>query len=140
MRIFLDANVISAAAHWPHGRSRTLFRLSEAGRCKLISSQHAIGEARRNLRLKSPKGVEVLGSLLEILERVGEAGPKLVRWAATLELGENDAPILAAAFAADADILVTCDRRHFGHLFGSEAGGVRMMSVADGLGLILGQE
>jgi len=137
MRLFLDANVVSAAAHWPQGRSRALFRLADAGRCEIVSSRHAIGEARRNLALKSPKGAEVLDSLLKGLERVGEAGPNLVKWAAAFELGENDAPILAAAAAAEADILVTCDRRHFGHLFGSEIGGVRVAPPAEALHLIV---
>jgi len=140
VRLFLDANVISAAAHWPHGRSRALFRLAEAGRCELISSQHAIVEARRNLSLKSPLGAENLDHLLDRLELGGEAGPRIVRWAKDLQLGENDAPILAAAAAAEADVLVTCDRRHFVHLFGNEVGGVRVMSMAEGLGLILGVE
>ena len=139
MRCFLDANLISAAAHWPHGRSRALFRLAEAGRCELISSEHAIVEARRNLTLKSPQGAEVLDSLLAILGQVGEAGPRLVRWAKELGLSENDAPILAAAVAADADILVTCDRSHYGHLFGTEVGGVRAFPPAEAIEALLGR-
>lgn len=140
MRVFLDANVISAAAHWPQGRSRAIFRLAETGRCELISSEHAIGEARRNLTLKSPRGAEALGPLLEDVGKVSEASLLQVKRAKDLGLSGNDAPILAAAFSSEADVLVTCDRSNFGHLFGNEAGGVRMMSVADGLGLILGQE
>ena len=72
MRIFLDANMISPAAHWPQGRSRALFRLAATGRCELVASPHAIGEAHRNLILKSPRGAEALDALLERVEKVAE--------------------------------------------------------------------
>jgi len=139
LRVLLDANVIAAAAHWPNGRSRTFFRLAEFGRCRLLASEHAIVEAKRNLTLRSPRGAQVLDSLLRVLERVGEAGPHLVTWAAEHGLPENDAPILAAAAAAGADLLVTGDRSNFGHLFGTEVGGVRVVSPAEALVALLGK-
>ncbi|HMU50769.1 MAG TPA: hypothetical protein PKA13_13420 [Geminicoccaceae bacterium] len=52
-------------------------------------------------------------------------------------LPEKDAPILAAAVAAAADLLVTGDRRHFGGLFGRTVHGVRILSLADGLAELL---
>ena len=124
MRLFLDANVLFAAAHSPEGRSRALFELAAVGRCSLLSSPHAIEEARRNLALKSPSGSRDLESILEQLEVVSEAGPRLVTWALDQGLPLNDAPILAAAVAAEADLLVTGDRTHFGHLYGRALGGV----------------
>jgi hypothetical protein len=39
-------------------------------------------------------------------------------------LPDKDAPILAAALAAEARILVTGDRTHFGHLYANDHGGV----------------
>ncbi len=137
MRVFLDANVISAAAHWPQGRARALFRLASAGRCELVASPHVILEARRNLGLKSPRGAEVLEGLLKDIEESPEGGPRLMRMATDRGLAANDAPILAAAVAAGADLLVTGDRTHFGHLFGSEVGGVRVVSPAEALALLL---
>jgi len=137
VRVFLDANMISAAAHWPQGRSRALFRLAAAGRCELIASPHAIQEARRNLGLKSPRGAEAVDALLEGVERVAEAGPHMVESAASHDLQDSDAPILAAAIAAGADFLVTGDRTHFGHLFGSDVGGVRIVSPAEALEAVL---
>ena len=137
MRVFLDANVISAAAHWPQGRARALFRLAVAGRCELVASEHTILEARRNLVLKSPQGAETLDALLKSVERVAEAGPRTVEAAAGHELQDSDAPILAAAIAAGADFLVTGDRTHFGHIFGSEVGGVRIASPAEALETVL---
>ena len=129
--------MISAAAHWPQGRARALFRLATAGRCELVASPYAIQEARRNLRLKSPRGAEALDALLGDVEQVTEAGPRMVESAAGHDLQDSDAPILAAAVAAGADFLVTGDRTHFGHLFGSEVGGVRVVSPAEALALLL---
>ena len=137
VRIFLDANMISAAAHWPQGRSRALFRLAAAGRCELVASPHVIGEAHRNLILKSPRGAEALDALLERVEKVAEAGPQMVESAAGHCLQNSDAPILAAAVAGGADLLVTGDRTHFGHLFGRDVGGVRIVSPAEALALLL---
>ena len=129
--------MISAAAHWAQGRARALFRLAAAGRCELVASPHAIGEAHRNLILKSPRGAEALDALLERVEKVAEAGPRTVESAAGHVLQDSDAPILAAAIAAGADFLVTGDRTHFGHLFGSEVGGVRIVSPAEALESVL---
>jgi predicted nucleic acid-binding protein len=137
VRVFLDANVIAAAAHWPQGRARTLFRLAAAGRCELVASPHAIQEARHNLGLKSPRGAEAVDSLLERVEKVAEAGPQMVESAAGHDLQDSDAPILAAAVAAGADLLVTGDRTHFGHLFGNDVGGVRILSPAEALKSVL---
>ena len=137
MRVFLDANLISAAAHWPQGRARALFRLAAAGRCELVASPHAIQEARRNLGLKSPRGAEAVDALLEGVEKVAEAGPQMVELATGHDLQGGDAPILAAAVAAGVDLLVTGDRTHFGHLFGTDIGGVRIVSPAEALESVL---
>ena len=138
MRVFVDANVISAAAHWPQGRARALFRLAAAGRCRLIASEHTILEARRNLILKSPQGAAALDALLESVEKAAEAGPRTVESAAGHGLQDSDAPILAAAVAAGADLLATGDRTHFGHLFGKDVGGVLIVSPAEALDRIVG--
>jgi predicted nucleic acid-binding protein len=138
VRLFLDANVLFAAAHSPAGRSRALFKLAERGLCTLISSPHAIEEARRNVNLKSPSGASSLDDLLESVERVSEADPRLVSWAVAQGLPPGDAPILAAAVAAEADALVTGDRSHFGHLFGTRGGKVEVLSLAETIGLLIG--
>jgi predicted nucleic acid-binding protein len=57
----------------------------------------------------------------------------VVAWARGLELPENDAPILAAAAAAGADLLVTGDRRHFGHLYGTVVGRVLVVTLVEAL-------
>ncbi|MCP4899446.1 MAG: PIN domain-containing protein [bacterium] len=137
MRLFLDANVIFAAAYSAEGRARALFMIAGVGRCTLIASQHAIAEARRNVTMKAPHATEELEELLRKVQTVAEGGPGLLAWAAGHGLPENDAPILAAAAAAEADVLVTGDRRHFGYLVGTTTGGVRVITLADALDLVL---
>lgn len=133
MRLFLDANILFSAAHSPEGGAGELLGLSEAGHCELITSQHAIFEAERNLALKSALGAASFDRVLTTVHRIPEAGPGLVAWAIGLGLPKNDAPILAAAAAAKADMLVTGDRRHFGHLYGSVVGRVRVATLVEAL-------
>ena len=137
MRLFLDANVLFAAAHSPGGRARALFELAGGGLCALITSAHAIEEARRNVGVKSPSNLDALNQLLTTVAIVPEAGLRLVAWAADQSLPPNDAPILAAAVAAESDSLVTGDRTHFGHLFGTTAGNVRILSLADAIRAVI---
>ena len=54
-----------------------------------------------------------------------------------MQLPPEDAPILAAAVQAKADLLVTGDRSHFGHLFRKTVRGVRVESLADALARLL---
>lgn len=137
MRLFLDANVLFAAAHSPDGRARALFELAGLGLCTLVTSPHAVEEARRNVAVKSPVSLDTLEELFTTIERVTEPGPRLVTWAADQGLPPTDAPILAAAAATEADALVTGDRTHFGHLFGTTVGNVRILSLADAIRTVI---
>lgn len=137
MRLFLDANVLFTAAYSPEGRSAALFELARDGRCHLLSSQHAIDEARRNICLKAPAATARLTALLEVVETCPEGDPRLVAWAAAHGLPAGDAPILAAAVAAGAGGLVTGDRRHFGQLLGRVMGPLTVLLPADALALLL---
>ena len=137
MRLFLDANILFSAAHSPEGGAHDLIMLSEAGYCELLTSQHAIFEADRNLTLKSPSGAEAFHQVLKTVHRLPDAGPGLFAWAVSLGLPESDAPILAAAAAAEANLLVTGDRKHFGHLYGSTVGRVRVATPVEALEMVL---
>ena len=137
MRLFLDANVLFAAAYSPDGRSAVLFVLAGEGLCALSSSRHAIDEASRNLALKALERMNAFERLRALVGVVPEADLRLVAWAAGLGLPASDAPILAAATAARVDVLVTGDRTHFGHLFGSTVGGVTILPPGDALARVL---
>jgi predicted nucleic acid-binding protein len=137
VRLFLDANVLFSAAYSPQGRSRALFELTGIGLCALLSSPHAVEEARRNLALKSAIGNEELAALLDRIELVPEPGPRLVSWATEQGLPPNDAPILAAAVAVEADALVTGDRTHFVHLFGGTFGNAEILPLSESIEFVL---
>lgn len=137
MKLFLDANVIFSAAHRGQGRSQSLVALARAGACTLLTSAHALEEARRNLRLKSSGFENRLESLVGLSTVVAEAPAILVAWAKEHGLPPNDAPILAAAVHARADLLVTGDGRDFSHLFDRVLRGTRIATPAKALDIVL---
>ena len=137
MKLFLDANVIFTAAYSPEGVARALFDLADAGHCALCTSAFALEEARRNLALKAPVKLSGLERILPPPTIVPEASPEKVTWAQGLTLPMKDAPIMAAAVACAADILVTGDRHDFGHLFGQSTKGVRVLSPREALEEVL---
>jgi uncharacterized protein len=137
MRLFLDANVLFTAAQNPEGRSAAIVALSRGGACTLLTSPHAIEEARRNLRIKCQEACAALEALLRTVTVGREAPAILVAWALEQGLPPKDAPILAAAVAAPADLLVTGDRTHFGHLSGQVLRGVAVVTPAEALERLL---
>jgi predicted nucleic acid-binding protein len=138
VRLFLDANVLFTAAHNAEGRSAAIVELARAGTCRLVTSPHALEEARRNLRLKYPGLVDALERLVTLASVEPEAPSKDIAWALEQGLPLKDAPILAAAAQARCDVLVTGDRTHFGHLYGRRFRGVEVLSPADALARLLG--
>lgn len=54
-----------------------------------------------------------------------------------MPLVDKAAPVMAAAVEADSDILVTGDRRDFGHLYGKTVEGVLVLNPVDALKHIL---
>jgi uncharacterized protein len=137
LRLFLDANVVFSAAHREEGRAQAIVALARAGHCTLLVSAHALEEARRNLVLKSRGHEPRLERLLAAAELVPEAPSALVAWACAQGLPSKDAPILAAAIHARADLLVTGDSRDFGPLFGRVLRGVKVATPAQALAAVL---
>ena len=137
MKLYLDANVIFSAAHREEGRAQDLVALARGGHCDLLTSTHALEEARRNLQLKS-SGFErrLMEALVQVTVAV-EAPAAVVDWAREQGLPLKDAPILAAAVHANADLLVTGDTRDFGHLLGTTLRGTRVVTPASAIDLVL---
>lgn len=126
-RLFLDANILFTAAYTPDGLSALLFDIARQGFADLLSSEHAIEEARVNLELKKPG---VLGRFNELQQRL-----RVVQTPAqspiSLQLPEDDLAIFAAALAARATHLLTGDKKHFSPYFGKpqSTGGVHIQTV-----------
>ena len=132
MQLFLDANVVFAAAISPEGRAQALFALAEAGYGTLVTSSFAAEEARRNVERKYPGALGRLEDLLNRCRMVPEGTPTRLVWAHDF-LPAKDAPILAAAVQAGAELLVTGDRAHFGTLYGRTFERTEVTSLAEGL-------
>jgi predicted nucleic acid-binding protein len=139
MRVFLDANVLFSTSLLTRGIASTLLRVGRTGGCPLLASQLAFEEAERNLVRKAPGALERFSSVRQAVQVVVEPPVDLSLWAEAQGLPAKDAPILAAAVNAQADLLVTGDRRHFGPLFGRVLRGVRILSLAEGLAAVLAE-
>jgi predicted nucleic acid-binding protein len=138
MRVFLDASVLFSAAYVDRGHSSRLLDIARKGGCMLLASAYALAEARRNLGAKAPAALARLEELVPLVEIALDPPPDLVAQAEAQGLPAKDAPILAAAIATGAGLLVTGDRRHFGALLGRTPDGVRVLSLEDGLEVVLG--
>jgi predicted nucleic acid-binding protein len=124
MRVFCDANVLFSAAN-AASRLHELIRLT-ATRHTLITSTLALLEAQRNIAMKRPDWATPLATLAQSFEIV----PSLDA-AVPAAIADKDRPILATAIHSGCDLLVTGDRRHFGHLFGQVTGGLTVVSLRD---------
>jgi predicted nucleic acid-binding protein len=140
VRLFLDANILFSAARNAEGRAAALFDLAGRGYCTLIASPHALEEARRNLEVKHPTLLPRLQWLLQAVGVSQECSAENARWAHAQKLPDKDAPILGAAAQAGADLLVTGDRTHFGHLYGKVLRGVCIATPAEALARVLAQQ
>lgn len=136
VQLFLDANVVFAAAISPEGRAQALFALAEAGYGTLLTSSFAAEEVWRNVERKYPGALARLEDLLSRSRIVPEGTPLRLAWAHDF-LPPKDAPILAAAVEASADLLVTGDRTHFGALYGRVFRGTEVVSLPEGLARLL---
>ncbi|MDF5723220.1 MAG: PIN domain-containing protein [Rhizonema sp. PD37] len=141
MRLFLDANVIFAAAISPEGRCSALFKLASAGYCALLTSPYALEETRRNVTAKYPEALTRLErDLISQLSIVGEAPLTRINWAMEMGLPLKDAPILATAIENRVDLLVTGDKTHFGSFYGHVLEGVEVVDVREAIARLLHQE
>ncbi len=138
VRVFLDANVLFSAAYMESGSPRALFDVGRAGACALMSSAFALEEARRNLLAKRPHRVAAFERLVHGLLVSAEPSSRAVDWASSLGLPDKDAPILAAALDAHAQLLVTGDASHFGHLYGKRHRGIVVVPPAGALEILMG--
>lgn len=137
MKLFFDANVIFSAPHRKEGRAQDLVALARGGRCELLTSTYALEEARRNLEIKSAGFDARLAETLAQTTIVGEARAGVVNWAQEQGLPLKDAPVLAAAVHAKADLLATGAARDFGHLFAHTTRGTRVVTLASAIGMVL---
>jgi len=122
-RVFLDANVLLSAAWRSDAGLQRLWRLEGV---ELLSSSHAVEEARRNLETSAQRG-----RLTRLLRKVHLVEPEHFTLPRGIRLPEKDLPILLAAIDAGASHLLTGDWEHFGPYFRQEVAGVLILPPAE---------
>lgn len=115
MKIFLDANIFVAACGSDTGGSRYLFRVAEFDPTWfLLTSAYALHEARKNIQKKMPDAMNLFESLAThpSLIVVHPPSQTIIDIASSI-IREKDAPIIAAAVMAQADVICTLDQKDF---------------------------
>lgn len=121
MRVFLDANILFSAAAQQSATRQLLERLLASA--EVVTNEHALEEARRNLRLKRTHD---LAGLTAIQEHITLTPVYCGRIQSALPA--EDIPILVGAVGAVCSHLWTSDRRHFGRYYGKQLQGVQIVS------------
>lgn len=114
-----------------------MFELGRTGFCELTTSRLALEEAAHNIARKSATRTPALRRHAKRIEVGREPGSTHLAEAASHGLPDKDVPILAAAISQNADLLVTGDRRDFGHLYGLRPGGVEVIGLAAAIERVL---
>jgi predicted nucleic acid-binding protein len=127
--LFLDANVLISAA-WKEGSEIAL--IWQMSGVRLITSSYVMGEVQRNLHQVGQ--IERLRVLMRSVQIVSsETLPDLPD---AIALPEKDRPVLAGAIQAQADHLVSGDKKHFGPLYGKIVSGVRITAPSELLAVL----
>ncbi len=123
-RLFPDANVLFSAAY---RRDAGLLRLWHRQDAQLITSAHALEEARINLTEHDQQV-----RLSELMRAMTVAfGLPVHPLPKGVTLPEKDQPILLAAIDARATHLLTGDFRDFGRYFGQTIAGILILPPSD---------
>jgi len=110
-RVFLDTNVIFSAFRSAAGPPAEILRLHIDGRIEIVVSSQVLEELARAITAKLPAKIDALRRLLLSAPPEVVADPpqsEVDRWARLVN--PVDAPIIAAAPAAEVDYFVTGDR------------------------------
>ena len=111
-RVFIDSSVFFSAAYSEKGASRELLLMGARGEVILVLSSLVLEETRRNLSEVSPDLAMLFDLIVDAIpfEIIQPTKDEVVLAAKMVEI--KDAPILAAARKARADLLVTLDKKH----------------------------
>ncbi|MGQ9626466.1 MAG: PIN domain-containing protein [Anaerolineae bacterium] len=113
--VFLDTSALFAGIWSGEGGARLILKLGEARAIYLLLSSQVLSEIEGALRRKAP---DLLGLLTLLLDRSGveivpTPEPKVVKESQALITHPGDARVLAVAWAAGVDYLVTLNQKHF---------------------------
>ena len=111
-RVFIDSSVLIAAAASSTGSARDLINLGLDGKVDLFVSSVVLTESQRNVARKLPRALPIFQLLRAALQhRIVDPTSQLVASVAQ-SIVPKDAPVVAAALAAQAEFLASYDRKH----------------------------
>lgn len=112
MRVFLDTNILVSAALFPYGGPAQAYEKATHAPYEAIVSDVVVSELRNVFARKFPKKLDALDRFWAIatedIEVVGT--PEFEQDVEGAVRDVKDRPILRAAIACDADVLVTGDK------------------------------
>ena len=113
--VLLDTSALFVGIWSAKGGGRMILKLGEAGAIRLLVSPQVLDEIESALRRKAPDMLGLLALLLDRsrVEVVPSPMPEIVQDSQALTGHLGDAQVLAAAWSAEVDYLVTLDRKHF---------------------------
>jgi len=113
-RVFLDTSALLAGLISSKGAAREILSGGEMRLFEILLSSQVLLEADRNIEKKFPRILLEYRAYMRSCEPtlVDDPTPVQVKRAIPM-VGEDDAPILAAALKAQAEFLVTWNTRHF---------------------------
>lgn len=123
LRVFLDSSVLIAAAGSRNGASGAVMQLAEVGLFKVLVSRYVLTESERNLRKKLPRGLSIFAEILSlmVLEVLEDPSPEACNvWKPIIE--PKDTPVVAAAVAGKATVLLSLNTKDFTADAGNKAG------------------
>ena len=112
MRVFIDTNILISAALFPGGTAAVAYEKAVLSPNSPIVSDYVIEEMRRVFARKFPGKLMALDSFLAALSSCVEivATPDLEVSYESVVRDPNDRPILRAALASRADVILTGDK------------------------------
>ncbi|MBE7553612.1 MAG: PIN domain-containing protein [Anaerolineales bacterium] len=115
VRVFLDTSALFAGIWSAEGGARMILKLGEAEAVKVLVSSQMLSEIENVLRRKAPASLGLLAVLLDRsgVEVAPSPPPEIIQQSEAVTGHASDAYVLAAAWLAKVDYLVTLDRQHF---------------------------
>lgn len=115
IRVYLDTSALFAAIWSAEGGARLLLKMGEVGAIRLLVSGQVLHEIEGALRRKAPDRLGLLALLLDRaqIELVPPPPISAIQECHALTGHPGDAHVLAAAWAAEVNYMVTLDRQHF---------------------------
>lgn len=110
MRVFLDANILFSASNANSNIAKLIDIVWQTHTA--VTCDFAVEEAHRNIKLKRSAWEADFLTLKQRLEVV-----PTITFELAVVIEAKDKPILCSAIDSSCELLVTGDRRHFGHLY-----------------------